>query len=103
MVRAQTDVANAQKLVIQARNGVSLNTGYLNNAIGIDVTTPLRISARDAVARAAGRAAASVTPLTPQSDVPPSGTGNGVVPPAPLPETIRRAKPESDCAPPGVR
>lgn len=88
VVRAQTDVANAQKLVLQARNGVSLNTGYLNNAIGLDVTTPLRISARDAVAEPPGVLPPSVTPLTPQSDVPPSGTGNGAIPPAPLPETI---------------
>ena len=88
VVRAQTDVANAQKLVIQARNGVSLNTGYLNNAIGIDVTTPLRISDRDAVANPPGVLPPTVTPLTPQSDVPPSGTGSGAIPNAPLPETI---------------
>ena len=88
VVRAQTDVANAQKLVIQARNGVSLNTGYLNNAIGIDVTTPLRISAQDAVTQPPGVAPPSVTPLTPQSDVPPSGTGTGNLPPAPSPDAI---------------
>jgi outer membrane protein len=89
IVRVQTDVANAQKLVIQARNGVSLNTGFLNSAIGIDVTTPLRVTDRNAVEQPPGVPPPSVPPLTPRSDVPPSGTGNGAVNAAPPPEAIQ--------------
>ncbi len=89
VVRAQTDVANAQRLVIQARNGVSLNVGNLNSAIGIDVTTPLHISDRNAVEQPPGVAPPTVPPITPQSDVPPGGTGNGVAFVAPTAEALQ--------------
>lgn len=89
VVRAQTDVANAQRLVIQARNGVSLNIGNLNSAIGIDVTTPLHISDRNAVEQPPGVAPPTVAPITPQSDVPPGGTGNGVTLAAPTAEALQ--------------
>lgn len=49
VVRAQTDTANAQKIVIQARNAVSVNIGLLNSAMGIDVTTATRITDTGAV------------------------------------------------------
>lgn len=85
VVRAQTDVANAQKLVIQARNGVSISTGFLNNAIGIDITTPLRVSPCNAVEEPPGVAPPSVTPLTPQGNMPPAGTklDPNLIPPLP--------------------
>jgi outer membrane protein len=90
VVRAQTDVANAQKLVIQARNAVSIATGQLDNVIGIDVTTPLRVSDQGAVSEPPNVPPPTATPLTPESDVPPSGIGNGAVKPAPTPEEMRQ-------------
>jgi outer membrane protein TolC len=90
VVRAQTDVADAQKLVIQARNGVSLTTGELDSAMGIDVTTPLRVSDRNAVTEPPDVPPPTATPLTPESDVPPSGTGAGAVKPAPTPEAVQQ-------------
>jgi outer membrane protein len=90
VVRAQTDVANAQKLVIQARNGVSIATGQLDNIMGIDVTTPLRISDKGAVTEPPDVPPPTATPLTPESNVPQSGLGNGAVKPAPTPESMQQ-------------
>lgn len=44
VIRAQTDVANAQHQVIQTRNSVSLAIANLNSVIGIDINTPLHVS-----------------------------------------------------------
>ena len=102
VVRAQTDVANAQRLVIQARNGVSLNVGYLNSAIGIDVTTPLRISDRNAVEQPPGVAPPTVTPLTPQSRRAAGGNGKRAMPPSrPRPEAHASADHRPDRPAPG--
>jgi len=49
VVRAQTDVANDQKGVIQAKNAVSNAIALLANAMGIDVTTNLRVTDKGAV------------------------------------------------------
>jgi len=49
VVRAQTDVANDQRGVIQAKNTVSNAIALLANAMGIDVTTNLRITDQGAV------------------------------------------------------
>jgi outer membrane protein TolC len=49
VIRAQTDVANAQQQLIQARNTVSLSIAALNNVIGINVNTPLQITSENAV------------------------------------------------------
>src|SRR5579862_4111397 len=76
VVRAQTDVANAQRQVIQARNGVSLSTSNLANAMGIEVSTPFRVTQQGAVEAPPGVPPPTVTPLTPGADIPPSGTGN---------------------------
>jgi outer membrane protein TolC len=89
VVRAQTDVANAQKLVIQARNGVSIAVGFLNSNMGIDVTTPLRVSEQNAVEEPPNVLPPTATPLTPESDVPPSGTGNGATKPAPMADAVQ--------------
>jgi outer membrane protein TolC len=49
VIRAQTDVANAEQQLIQARTTVSQNIATLNSTIGIDVDTPTRISDEGAV------------------------------------------------------
>jgi outer membrane protein TolC len=82
VVRAQTDVANAQKVVIQARNTVSTNVGLLNNAMGIDVTIPTRVDDAGAMALPPG--------VAPVPDINPAGPGanQAELPPAPAPPTI---------------
>ncbi len=77
VVRAQTDVANARRQLIQARNAVSLNTAALANAIGIQVTTALQASEAGAVEQPPG--------------VPP--------PPAPLPPPAGNRQPENPTRP----
>ncbi len=49
VIRAQTDVANAQQQLITARSNVSLAIANLNNTIGIDVNTPLQVADTGAV------------------------------------------------------
>ncbi len=44
VLRAKTDVANVQQQLLQARNSVSLTIANLNNTMGIDINTPLKIS-----------------------------------------------------------
>jgi outer membrane protein TolC len=89
VLRAQTDVADGQRQVIQARNGVSLAVGSLNNTIGIDVLTPLRVSDRNAVEEPPDVPSPSATPLTPEGNVPASGTGQGMPKAAPAPEAFQ--------------
>ena len=43
VLRAQTDVANAQQSVISARNRVNLATANLNNVVGLDQNTPTEV------------------------------------------------------------
>lgn len=54
VVRAQTDVANARKEVIQARNAVSLATANLSSAMGVDVSTALQVSEAGSVVEPPG-------------------------------------------------
>lgn len=79
VVRAQTDVADGQKQVIQARNLVSVDIAQLNNAMGIEITTPLRVSDTNAVEQPPGVAPPNGPTLTPNS--PPPAVG---APPPPL-------------------
>lgn len=44
VLRAQTDVANAQQNLISARNRVNLTTATLNNVLGLDQNTPLTVT-----------------------------------------------------------
>ena len=85
VLRAQTDVANAQKQVIQARNAVSNAIANLNLTMGIDVTTPLHISEAGAVAEPPGVSPPSVPPVTPTTQVP-VGTAAPDVPTALAPK-----------------
>jgi outer membrane protein TolC len=73
VARAQTDVAEAQQQLIVARNAVSLNIAALNNAIGLDVSTSLKVTDADVVEQPPGVTPPSVPPVTPTS-VPLSGT-----------------------------
>ncbi len=49
VIRAQTDVANAEQQLITARSNVTLAIATLNNTIGIDINAPLRVSDAGAV------------------------------------------------------
>lgn len=83
VLRAQTDVANSQRQVISARNTLSNAIASFNNAMGIEVTTPTRVTDAGSVAEPPG--------VAPPALPPPSVTGNqglaGMVP-APNPNTI---------------
>ncbi|HZP84118.1 MAG TPA: TolC family protein, partial [Chthonomonadaceae bacterium] len=79
VIRAQTDVANAQQQLITARNNVSLAIASLNNTIGIDINTPLQVSDAAAVETPPDVAPPSVPPITPGGPVP----NPGAAPPPP--------------------
>lgn len=49
VIRAQTDVLNAQQQKIQADNNISLSLAALNNALGININAPLTLSSEGAV------------------------------------------------------
>jgi outer membrane protein len=49
VLRAQTDVANAQQQVITANTGISLALATLNNTLGLDINAPISITATGAV------------------------------------------------------
>ncbi len=49
VLSAQTNVANAQQQLITARSSVSLAIASLNNAIGLNIDTPLHVSGAGAV------------------------------------------------------
>jgi outer membrane protein len=88
VIRAQTDVANAQQQLIQARSNVSLAIAILNNTIGIDVDTPTRVTDTGAVATPPGVAEPTAAPL-------PGGVGN-----PPVPEANPAAPPAAGAQPP---
>lgn len=83
VLRAQADVADAQQQLITSRNNVSLSIANLNNAIGIDINTPIRISSEGAVENPPGVAPPSNAPLPalpPGSANPPENVGGNAVP-----------------------
>ena len=49
VLRAQTDVLNAQQTLIQSRNQVSQTVAALNNVLGIDINIPLQVEETGAV------------------------------------------------------
>ena len=81
VLRAQTDVANAQQQVITASTGISLSMATLNNTMGLDIDSPLSITANGAVENPPGvdPPSAFVPPKAP-ADLP--GGDNAVPPPA---------------------
>jgi outer membrane protein len=63
VLTAQRDVADAQGSLVNARGSVTIALGQLKNAIGIDVSVPIRISDAGAVEDPGGEASdISVTP-----------------------------------------
>ena len=57
VIRAQTDVLNAQQQKIQSDNQISLALASLNNVLGININTPLTLSSEGAVETPPGVAA----------------------------------------------
>lgn len=76
VIRAQTDVANAQQQLIQARSGVSQAIAVLNNTIGIDVNWPTQVSDKGAVAEPPNVAAARSSSAPFGSPAPPADFGS---------------------------
>lgn len=65
VLTAQRDVADAQQSVVNARGQVTLALGQLKNTMGIDVSTPIRISDTGAVEEPA---AMNITNEAPKQD-----------------------------------
>jgi len=84
VLRAETDVLNAQQSLIAARSNVSLFIANLNNAIGLDINAPLTIAETGAVAEPPGLAPPLPTdvpvPVPAPADVP------AARPPLPAPQ-----------------
>lgn len=70
VIRAQTDVDNAQQQLITARSNVSLSIANLNATLGIDIDAELRLSDRDAVQNPPGVAPPAPAPNGPNAPAP---------------------------------
>jgi outer membrane protein TolC len=81
VIRAESDVANAQQQLIQARSNVSLATATLNSIIGINVNTPIQVSREGAGETPPGVPPLQITPET--FGVPNAAPNRGPAPPAP--------------------
>ena len=73
VLRAETDVLNAQQSLISARSQVSLAIANLNNTIGLDINTPLRVAEAGAVAEPPGVAPPQPVGQPPPASNPPAG------------------------------
>lgn len=82
VIRTQTDVAQAQQQLIQARNSLSLAFAALNNAMGIDINMPLTITGQGAVETPPG-----IAPPSPPPPPPGSGAAPGDAAPLETAET----------------
>ena len=85
VLRAQTDVANSQRQVISAQNALSNTVAQLNNAMGIEVTTPTQVTTTGAISEPPGVAPPSLPPPAPNGS---SEKGLEGMVPAPDPSTI---------------
>lgn len=74
VIRAQTDIAQAQQQWIQARNTLSLSLAALNNAMGIDINTPITLTAEGAVETPPG--------VAPPGSAPPASPITGLLLPS---------------------
>jgi outer membrane protein len=83
VLRAQTDVANAQQQVITASTSISLSLATLNNTMGLDIDSPLSITANGAVENPPGVDPPSAfVPPTAPPDLPGGDIGAPPVEPA---------------------
>ena len=87
IITAQSDVANAQQNLINAKAQVSLSLAFLKNTIGINVRTPLSLSADGAVETPPGVRPPAVAPNSPDSRPTDSLKTPGAVPPQPGTDT----------------
>ncbi len=70
VIRADTDVANAQQGIIQARSALKLAMAVLKNTMGIDISIPIKITADGAVETPAQSAAIEPPAATPKQNPP---------------------------------
>jgi outer membrane protein len=83
VLRAQTDVANAQQQLITARSNVSQTIAALNSEMGINIDAPVQVSDRGAVENPPGIAPPAVAPNSPNAaPAPPPNTPAPAAPPA---------------------
>lgn len=79
VVRAQTDVADAQKQAIAARSRVSDSLAVLANAMGVDVGTPLQVSETGAVETPPGVDLGPLDPAPTDATSPPQVVPNRTI------------------------
>ena len=84
IITAQSDVANAQQGLINAKAQVSLALASLKNTIGLNVRTPLSLTSDGAVENPPGVAPPTVPPIGPDGR-PTDSLGAPGTPPAPTP------------------
>lgn len=87
VIRAQTDVANAQQQLIQAKTNVSLTIAQLNNTIGINVDAPIQVTEAGAVETPPGVAPSSVPASAPNGAIPNPNTPSPAPPVPTAPAT----------------
>lgn len=75
VIRAQTDVADAQQQMIRARNTVRRSLGFLNSAMGTDVLTLLRIDEQGATELPPGVSSPDAVTPAPPGDAKPQAHG----------------------------
>lgn len=84
VLTAQRDVADAQQGVVAARGNVTIALGQLKSTMGIDVSTPIRITDAGAVEEPTGEAT-TLPALTPPPRLVPTTEGVPQVPATPDP------------------
>jgi outer membrane protein len=67
VLRAQTDVANAQQQLITARSNVSLAIANMNSVLGINIDAPVQVSDRGAVENPPGVSPPASAPNSPDA------------------------------------
>lgn len=93
VVRAQTDVADAQRQLIQAKSSVTASLGLLARAMGIDPSEPPHISDDAAVVLPPGVSMPTDSPIPSPDQLPPITPPTKVLELGPLPQRSMTAEP----------
>jgi outer membrane protein len=86
VIRAETDVANAQQGIIQARSALKLAMAVLKNTMGIDISIPIKITADGAVEIPQQSTAIEPPPATPKRNPPNAPVDIGALAPTEVDE-----------------
>jgi len=86
VIRAQTDVANAQQGLIQAKSSLRLSMATLKNTIGIDIGVPIKITSDGAIEIPPQSDSLQPPPATPKKNPPNAPVDIGALAPAEVDE-----------------